>query len=384
MPRRQLARRLAAFLAVAAAAGGAFTFVAHRRAELALEGGGAVVDALERFVLTIADVASAQQAYVAPGQPDQPWLERSAALLQQLAADAAAVHPRLRSIDASTKFGDVERALQGLTKVDADARAQVTQGQNVLAADMVFNEGRESAAALTAAVRALQADERSAWAEERARAEGRQWLSIGGTFLVWMAGLLILLRRDASAGASTAPAATTDPLAAAPAVSPAPVAETARPGLDLSAAADVCAQLARVSDPSGLRSALERAAAVLDARGFVVWMRSGEQLFPVFAHGYDDRLLRRLGPIARSADNATADAWRSGEPRAVVADVMTHGAIVAPMTSPAGCVGVFAAEVRRGRETDPAARAVVVMIAAQLAGAVAAWPPASAEAASTP
>ena len=54
MPRRQLARLLAAFLALAAAAGGAFTFVAHRRAELALEGGGAVVDALEQLVLTIA------------------------------------------------------------------------------------------------------------------------------------------------------------------------------------------------------------------------------------------------------------------------------------------------------------------------------------------
>ena len=39
-----------------------------------------------------------------------------------------------------------------------------------------------------------------------------------------------------------------------------------------------------------------------------------------------------------------------------------------------GCVGVFAAEVRNGREQDPSTRAVAVMIAAQLAGIIPAWP----------
>jgi hypothetical protein len=39
-----------------------------------------------------------------------------------------------------------------------------------------------------------------------------------------------------------------------------------------------------------------------------------------------------------------------------------------------GCVGVFAAEVRHGRENDRATQAVTVMIAAQLASIVSAWP----------
>ena len=366
-------RVLAACLAIAGVAGGAFTFVAHRRAEAALVAGSAVSAALERIVLTVADAASAQQAYVAPGQPDQPWLERSTVLLRQLAEAVAAVRPRLRSADAASAMGNVEQALQALTTIDDTARADITEGQSVLAADLIFNEGRDAAATLAAGVRAVQAAELTAWASERARAERQEWLALGGVALAWTAGLVILLRLGAAAGAPIAAPATVNP----PVASIPSAAEQALPAPDFTAVADVCALLARVSDTPGLRSALERAATVLDARGFVVWMGAGEELFPVFAHGYDDRLLRRLGPIARSADNATADAWRSGQMRAVIADVSTHGAIVAPMATPAGCVGVLAAEVRRGREIDPATRAMAVMIAAQLAGVVTAWPSAS-------
>jgi hypothetical protein len=41
-------------------------------------------------------------------------------------------------------------------------------------------------------------------------------------------------------------------------------------------------------------------------------------------------------------------------------------------------MGVFAAEVRHGREEDPSMRAVAAIIAAQLASIVSAWPAGSA------
>jgi hypothetical protein len=370
---RSRIRLLAAFFAITGAAGGAFTVVAHRRAEAALESGRAVSDTLERMVLTAADVAAAQQAYVSPGQPDQPWLERSAALLRQLATAAAAVRPRLRSPNAAATIADIDRALQAMTRIDGAARVDMSQGQSVLAADLIFNEGRDAGATLTTGLRALQAVELSGWTVERARAERQEWLALGSVALAWTIGLLLLLRIGA---ASDSPAILTEaaPQPVADAVAVAAPESPGLPALDLAAAAEVCAQLARVSDTSSLRAVLERAATVLDARGFVVWLGAGEALFPVLAHGYDDRLLRRLGPIARLADNATADAWRSGELRAVMAGAMTHGAIVVPMATPAGCVGVLATEVAQGREIDPATRAVAVMIAAQLAGVVAALP----------
>ena len=94
-------------------------------------------------------------------------------------------------------------------------------------------------------------------------------------------------------------------------------------------------------------------------------------------HGYENGVLARIKPIARLADNATAAAWRSGELRRVPADASGYGAIVAPLLSPAGCVGVLAAEVGSERERDEATRAVAVILASQLSGVLAAWPAAS-------
>jgi GAF domain-containing protein len=47
--------------------------------------------------------------------------------------------------------------------------------------------------------------------------------------------------------------------------------------------------------------------------------------------------------------------------------VLSNGAIVAPLVTPGGCVGVMAAEVRHEREQQEPVRAVAAIIAAQLA-----------------
>ena len=73
----------------------------------------------------------------------------------------------------------------------------------------------------------------------------------------------------------------------------------------------------------------------------------------------------------------SAEAWRTAQLRMVAGDVMSNGAVAAPVTGVSGCIGVLAAELRHGREDDPATRSVAAMIAAQLAGLVSAWPAAS-------
>jgi hypothetical protein len=138
--------------------------------------------------------------------------------------------------------------------------------------------------------------------------------------------------------------------------------------------ADVCAALARTTDTGSLRDALARAATVLDARGIVVWIGAGEELFPALAHGYEERIVARLRPIPRNAANATAAAWRSAQMRTVPADAASHGAVAVPLSGVHGCVGVFAAELRDGREQNAATQAVAAVIAAQLAAILPAWP----------
>ena len=92
---------VAAVLIAAGVIGGFFVFAAHRRAAGIDAAADDVTRRVERMIATAGDIAAAQQAYVAPGQPDQPWLERSAMLLQQFGQDAAAIRPLLQSNDAA-------------------------------------------------------------------------------------------------------------------------------------------------------------------------------------------------------------------------------------------------------------------------------------------
>ena len=114
--------------------------------------------------------------------------------------------------------------------------------------------------------------------------------------------------RSASASAGKTPAPPAQPTPAAP------PAGTGTSPIPLAEAAAVCVDLARLSDSGEISKLLERAAAVLNASGIVVWMASENraELFPAAAAGYDDRLFSRIGSIPRDASNLTAAAFRDG------------------------------------------------------------------------
>jgi hypothetical protein len=93
----------------------------------------------------------------------------------------------------------------------------------------------------------------------------------------------------------------------------------------------------------------------------------GRELTAVIAHGYPQNLVSRLGTIARDAENATAAAFRTGVVQTVKSDAVSHGAIAAPLITPAGPVGVMAAEVLNDGERNEMTRAAAAIVAAQLA-----------------
>jgi hypothetical protein len=366
-----------AVLIAAGVAGGFFVLTAQRRMA-ALDAAGADISSrIERMIVTAGDIASAQQAYVAPGQPDQPWLERAAMLLQQYGEETSALRPLLQSTDAVAAL-EADKNFRSIVVVDGKARQYLQEEQDLLAADLIFSEGHDTIGALVIALRRLGVSEQAAATARIALVERQQWVTIALVGVLWLVGLMALVPLPGSAirdsgfaglGFSSPESRIPNPEPAAAAASPA--------SIDLAAAADVCGALARTADTASLREVLARAAAVLDARGIIVWMGAGEELFPALSYGYDERVIERLGPIARGAPNATAEAWRTAQLRTVAADVISHGAVAAPVSGIGGCVGVFAAELRHGREDDPGTQAVAAMIAAQLAGIVSAWPAAS-------
>lgn len=368
---------VAAVLIAAAVTGGFFVFTAHRRAAAIDAAAGDAAARVAQMIATAGDIASTQHGYVAPGQPQQPWLERGAVLLQRFGQDAVALRALVRSPGATADLDDIDTHFKSIVVIDGKARESLQDGQHLLAADLIFSEGHDTAGALVAALRRLDASERQGLAAQRERLERQQWGIVGGVATLWLLGLIAMVRRPGSptAGADSDRRESLDESNNGEDATPG--ARVPDPAPMLAAAAAVCAALARTADMAALREALARAASVLDARGLIVWMGAGEQLFPALAHGYDESVLERLGPIPRNASNATAEAWRTAQLRTVASNPMSDGAVAAPVSGVNGCVGVLAAEVRNGREGDAATRAVAAMFAAQLAGIMPAWPAAS-------
>ena len=355
---------------------------------------------LDRLLTTISGIGASQHAYVAPGQSAPAAFEEVASLIQRIHTDVQAVRPLLESTEAAELLKVITDSSATLVEADGSARSHYRTGQTLWAAEVIFGQARDTLATMTQAVRALQAAEARKQAAAQAQLQRSLVSVIGGGALLWAVGLLALTwipRQQTEPGgrAAVGPEITTRstaeirtrltsetttlPATATAEIQPQSTAEpAAQPVVDLTAAASICTGISQLSTSSALPGLLARAAQVIDASGIIIWMGAGDELFAAAAHGYDPRIIARMGSIPRSADNATATAWRTGEQRTVPGNGDSNGAIVAPMFGAEGCIGVLAAEVRQGREADTSTRAVTTMLAAQLATVVTAWPAASA------
>jgi hypothetical protein len=322
---------------------------------------------LARMTDTIAGIGTAQQSYVAPGQLDEPWFERASALTDDLEREIAQAGGSLRSAQAPAVLEDLSASVTTLIAADARTRQNLQLGQELMASDVIFSDGRNLLDAMTASLRDLQVAEQSHLQAELTALVRQRWLGLSAIGALWAATILILAAR--SRRAPVAPEH--DRVVPRPAEPPQP---QPRMSPDLAAAATVCTDLARITTTAALPGLLGRAAGVLDASAVILWIGAGEQLFPVIAHGYSDDRLARMGPIGRDAENAAASAWRTGQ-LAVVPGTRTggEGAIVTPLFGLHRCIGVLSVEVRHGEES-PAVQAVATMIAAQLSTVVPAWP----------
>jgi hypothetical protein len=137
---------------------------------------------------------------------------------------------------------------------------------------------------------------------------------------------------------------------------------------DLAAVAHLCTRLACAQEAHEVTAVLEEAAAILDAVGLILWIPDSASiaLTPVFAHGYPEELIAQAARITTDADNACAEAFRTGRMCVVRGTDVRTGAIVAPLLTPMGCAGVLALEVRNGSEEREDVRAAVTILAAQV------------------
>jgi transcriptional regulator with XRE-family HTH domain len=161
------------------------------------------------------------------------------------------------------------------------------------------------------------------------------------------------------------------PEPAAPGLQKAPVVSTALAPTDpdFQAVAQLCTRIAKAGNDDEVAPLLGEAARILDATGVIIWIwdEASSELRPGFAHGYPPKVLAHVPAVKRDAANATAAAFRSGQPCCINSSARARGALVVPLLTSSGCVGVLAAELPSGSEQAAPIRAVATILAAQLA-----------------
>jgi hypothetical protein len=335
--------------------------------------------AIEQNVL---DLRAAQQAYVAEGQGDAFWISKTAAALVAVRTALDALRAQASSPEAQSILDNASSALDAFEETDRRVRDYTRNGHKLLASDLIFTDGLESTGAVIASIDQARAIELQTRDTALAISRRAELIATGAAGAVGLMSILLLLPRPHAAGRAeqdtrftTVSPAPLDAFDLRPAAHPTPVAgpERVEPPLpasvDLGAVASLCTDLARVVDTHALPAMLGRAAATLDASGVVLWIADpdGQELSPIVTHGFSQQMVARLGTILRDSENVTASAFRTSLMQTVDADEVSNGAIAAPLVTPAGCVGVMAAEVRHGGEKDSGKLAAATIVAAQLA-----------------
>ena len=332
----------------------------------------------------VRDLGAAQQAYVAAGQGMDFWIAKVSESTATVKRRLDALRSTATAPPAQSAFDNASSALQDFEQLDRHARDYMRNGQKLLASDLIFADGLEIVGAIAASIDEARIEElaaRDSLVRSMRRAEGLAAAGAAGIALVAMLMLLPTHTSPAESAARELPAAPLMlslersessqpielpalPVAVVPGSQPTPAAS-----VDLDTIASLCSDLARVVDTHALSALLGRAATVLDAPGIVLWIADpdGRELSPIVTHGYSPQVEVRLGTILRDAENATAAALRTSLLQTVATDAVSNGAIAAPLVTPAGCVGIMAAEVRHHGEKDPSKLAAATIIAAQLA-----------------
>lgn len=349
--------------------------------------------------LTLAELRSAQQAYVADGQDREYWNDRADTHLEA----ARRRIDDLKRVAEPAAFAALDEAVavvDDIRRLDADARELIGSDQPLQASDEIFTRGldlfRRAAEAVRAAAQAERAARAAAMNDARSTQVSMLWLAAGVFFLsmLVLAPLNRSAGQDASADADEYDAAEaaalsmlpvnkapTDDLATddggeardtdetetddeAPAAGAPPV-EPAAP--DLGATAALCTDFSNLTDQQQVPELLARTATLLNASGLVVWVHNDRDrtLQPALEHGYPAGT--RIGSIPRTADNPTSAAFNARRIQVVASDGSDAGALAAPLMVADRCIGVLTAELRDGWESSDAVQATASIVAAQLA-----------------
>ncbi|HEX4348568.1 MAG TPA: hypothetical protein VHZ73_13415 [Vicinamibacterales bacterium] len=369
-----------AIAVLALAASGYFAF--HSEEQITEQRGSlrAFEQSAREAASSLSDLRANEQAYAAAGQSVAALAPKVAALVDSTAQSIDSLRTTALSSDARAALLEAAASVQEFRNVDKRARDYFTSNQALMAADVVFTEGGETATNAARQVDTASVAEHQAFDQfEGAQKKAQMYAAAGGGAIALLS--LVLLAGGGSAR-ETAVEETNTSLShsVAPAQQAAPAAPVDAPRTSVPAlktAAALCTEFGQVRDVTDLTKLMARAADALEASGLVVWLGDsrGGDLRPVLTHGYAPELLAKMPSIPRSANNAAAAAYRTASFQIVLARPgKSAGALVAPLLGPDGCIGALTAEIKGGAESADSVQALASIFAAQLAGVLATVP----------
>jgi hypothetical protein len=371
---RSCAARLTIGAVAAIAVGAAAAFLVNSERQLAARATDVRAFDLHARETTdaLADLRSAQQAYVAAGQGVTFWMPKVATTTEAVTGAIGALRRSAVSGDARVDLDQAAAAVNDFIEVDTRARDYLQSGQQLMAGDVIFTEGNLAAATAAQHVERARLFEHQGLDAVEGQMRKVEAIALGAAAAISVVALLSLAfargERARTELAETAGAGTSidEPVEHARLVPP----PSPTSGSIMMAAADFATDVGRVRDLNDLSSLLGRAAELMDAAGVVVWVGSvaGADLNPALAHGYSPQIVARMPAVPRAADNAAAAAYRTGTLQIVMSRPGgSNGAIVAPILTADGCIGAVSAEIRSGGETSETVQALAAIFAAQLA-----------------
>ncbi len=330
---------------------------------------------------SLGSMRAAEQAYVAAGQGVGLWVPKVAGLIDSAQGDVDSLRTMAASADARAALVEASASIAEFSNVDQRARDYIKAGQPLMAADIVFTEGADTAATAAQKVETATVSEHAVFDAFELGERKAELYALAGASLITLLTLVLLAGVSPVEAAEPAEGLADTSLSHAGALPGKNVKDvkevqefprTIAPALKT--AAELCTEFGRVRNADDLTRLLGRTADALEASGLVVWLGTGPggELRPAIAHGYPAQTLARMPSIPRSADNAAAAAYRTGSLQIVLARPGTSsGAIVAPLISPDGCIGALTAEIKGGAETSDTVQSLAAIFAAQLAGVLA-------------
>jgi hypothetical protein len=358
--------------------------------------------------IALASLRAAQSIYVPGAQNLETAFGRVTELLDTMESTLQARQKAASGPELAARYDAALQSLAEVRNADVRARAALSQSDGLGAGHIITSEAAQGADKLSAEIAQARALERQSTAANTGRVSMFRTAVTAGALLLLVAVSGVMagaLRRAARRGPSSTAQMLKDlpppvksgplsitqvhasmaaaPVASSPAVVPAvatpvsgspvsapaaAVAPAIKPAT-LAATAELCVDLARLLDGRDVPALLARASDVLDAKGIMIWSAdaASEQLRPSLAHGYSEKVLRKLQPLAMADENITSQTFRTMKPQWMNGN---HGgetmAIAVPLISTGGCVGVMAAEIRHNR-SQADVMALARIIAAQFA-----------------